>query len=156
ETAFDEWLAIRRAAWRKQHPDATMQVNFIATQGGGIRALNWTTRTLHFLDSAYNGFLRQTFVISGVSGGGVGAMAYLAFRHDQHYGSIQTPDADSVFKAFTRRGFLSPLTASLAFGDNLQKLLPMPIAALERSNILGRTSENDYPDMLGTNTFSES
>lgn len=156
ETAFDEWLAIRRAAWRKQHPDATMPVIFIATQGGGIRALNWTTRTLHFLDSAYNGFLRQTFVISGVSGGGVGAMAYLAFRHDQHYGSIQTPDADSVFKAFTRRDFLSPLTASLAFGDNLQKLLPMPIAALERSKILGRTWEKYYSDMLGTNTFSES
>lgn len=154
--AFDEWLAFRRTEWKKQHPHATMPVIFIATQGGGIRALNWTTRTLHFLDSTYSDFLRQTFVISGVSGGGVGAMAYLTFIHDMNYGRIQTANADSVFKAFTRRDFLSPLTASLAFGDNLQKLLPVPVATLERSKILGRTWEKYYYDMLGTDTFSDS
>jgi hypothetical protein len=156
DVAFDEWLAFRRTEWRKQHPDATMPVIFIATQGGGIRALNWTTRTLHFLDSAYGDFLRQTFVISGVSGGGVGAMAYLAFRHDRHYGNLGVVSPDSVFKAFTRQDFLSPLTASLAFGDNLQKLLPVPVASLERSKILARTWEKYYRDMLGSDTFSES
>lgn len=156
DVAFDEWLLFRRTEWKKRYPGATMPVIFIATQGGGIRALNWTTRTLHFLDSAYGDFLHQTFVISGVSGGGVGAMAYLAFRHDQHYGNISVANPDSVFKAFTRQDFLSPLTASLAFGDNLQKLLPVPVASLERSKILGRTWEKYYRDMLGSETFSES
>ncbi|HEY8513513.1 MAG TPA: hypothetical protein VIL31_16255, partial [Cyclobacteriaceae bacterium] len=42
DVAFDEWLLFRRTEWKKRYPGATMPVIFIATQGGGIRALNWT------------------------------------------------------------------------------------------------------------------
>jgi hypothetical protein len=156
EEAFTGWLATKRSVWKDTHDSATMPVIFIATQGGGIRALNWTTRVLHHLDSVYHGFIEQTFVISGVSGGGVGAATYLSFLHDFNTGQIKGENADSLFKQFTRQDFLSPLTASLAFGDNLQKFIPWPIASLERSKILGMTWEKYYKDILGTDTFSDS
>lgn len=156
ENAFDGWLANKRKTWKKEHGNTIMPVVFIASQGGGIRALNWTTRVLHNLDSMYAGFIGQTFVISGVSGGGVGAAAYLAYRDDVDHGRIKGDHPDSLFKAFTRRDFLSPLTASLAFGDNLQKLLPFPIASLERSKVLGLTWEKYYREIVGTDTFSDS
>lgn len=156
ENAFDGWLADRRAKWKTGHGTATMPVIFMATQGGGIRALNWTTRVLHRLDSSYDEFIDQTFVISGVSGGGVGAAAYLAFLHDKNTGRITAENPDSLFKAFTRQDFLSPLTASLAFGDNLQKLVPFPLSSLDRSKVLGLTWEKYYREILGSDTFSKS
>lgn len=156
ENAFDDWLAVKRGNWKATHGNRTMPVVFIATQGGGIRALNWTTRVLGHLDSTYGEFIDQTFVISGVSGGGVGAAAYLSYRHDMAEGRIEAENPDSLFKVFTRQDFLSPLTASLAFGDNLQKFIPFPIASLERSKVLGLTWEKYYEEILGTDTFSDS
>src|SRR5690606_40467548 len=97
---------------KANHGKDTTPVFCSATQGGGIRALNWTTRVLHNLDSMYDAFIDQTFVISGVSGGGVGAAAYLAFRNDMANGRIKAENPDSLFKEFTRQDFLSPLTAS--------------------------------------------
>lgn len=156
DTAFAEWLDVKRTRWKESHGPGTMPVIFVATQGGGIRALNWTTRTLHYLDSAYKGFIDQTFLISGVSGGGVGAVAYLSFLHDLKAGRLPGDNPDSLFKKFTQQDFLSPLTASLAFGDNLQKFIPWPVSSLERSKILGKTWEKYYERIMASGTFSGS
>jgi hypothetical protein len=152
--AFDAWLKERKEQW----PDSTpMPVIFIATQGGGTRGLNWTTRVLDTLSKIYpeqrrnpkdpiekNGFYRQTFAISGVSGGGVGATFYSAYRRNSN---INTK-TDKQLKDFTKSDFLSPVTASFAFGDSFQKLLPWPVPALERSKILGQTWDWQYSSYM--------
>lgn len=147
---FDQWVAQRKEQWPDSLP---MPVIFIATQGGGTRGLNWTTRILDTLNKVYpnqwnersakisrSGFYRQIFAISGVSGGGVGATFYSAYQRN----NITNSGTDEKFRAFTKSDFLSPVTASFAFGDSFQKLLPAPVHALERSKILGKTWDWQY------------
>jgi len=151
---FDTWLKTKKEAWQIKNPGTVMPIVFIATQGGGIRGMSWTTRVLHHLDSTYDGFLNQTFVISGVSGGGVGATAYLSWLHDQQKTSYDS--SYKQFDSFTKRDFLSPVTAAFAFGDYFQRFLPFPVRSLERSKILGLTWERYYNECLGKDSFSDS
>ncbi len=69
---LDNWLAKNRAAG-EQRP----KLVFICASGGGMRSSLWTMQTLQRADEATNGrLLRQTALISGASGGVLGA-AYL-------------------------------------------------------------------------------
>jgi hypothetical protein len=155
DKVFDNWIKIKKESWQTKHPDTDMPIIFIATQGGGIRGLTWTSRVFHNLDSTYTGFLDQTFVISGVSGGGVGATAYLSWMNDLQL-NTNSPPSYQQFNNFTKRDFLSPLVASFTFADNLQRFLPVPIQSLERSKMLGRTWDNSYNECIGTGSFSKS
>lgn len=154
DRVFDDWIRIKKSAWMEKHPGTDMPVVLIATQGGGIRGLTWTTRIFHYLDSTHQGFMDQTFVISGVSGGGVGSTAYLSWMHDQQ--SAQSAPPYEKLNSFTKRDFLSPVTAAFAFGDCFQRFLPFPVSSLDRSKMLGRTWDEYYSECVGVNTFSRS
>jgi hypothetical protein len=66
-TVFDDW----------HPPHRTLVV--VSAAGGGIQAAAWTTRVLSGLDELYGPeFTRSIGVVSGVSGGSVGLMYYLA------------------------------------------------------------------------------
>ena len=152
-SAFNQWLGVKKESWSKTHADKDMPVVFIATQGGGIRGLAWTTRILHHLDSTHRGFLDQTFIISGVSGGGVGATAYLTWMKDRISDRANT-NYDK-FDNFTKRDFLSPVTASFAFSDCLQRFLPFPVYSFNRSRMLGRTWDEYYEECVGKTSLSK-
>jgi hypothetical protein len=64
--------------WRNNFPeDKKPKMILIGTSGGGQRAALWTMRTLQFADSASNGsLLNNTILISGASGGLIGAAYY--------------------------------------------------------------------------------
>ena len=147
-SAFNQWLKVKKESWRL---DKDMPVVFIATQGGGIRGLTWTTRILHHLDSTYKGFLDQTFIISGVSGGGVGATTYLTWLKDNDSNDFSY----DKFNSFTKRDFLSPVTASFAFSDFFQRFLPFPVSSFNRSRMLGRTWDEYYQECVGKNSLAE-
>ncbi|MEQ1744705.1 MAG: patatin-like phospholipase family protein [Saprospiraceae bacterium] len=69
---LDNWLAKNRAAG-VQRP----KIVFICASGGGMRSSVWTMHTLQHADAATGGrLLRQTALMSGASGGILGA-AYL-------------------------------------------------------------------------------
>ncbi|MGJ5178784.1 hypothetical protein ACQR16_27840 [Bradyrhizobium oligotrophicum] len=89
----------------------------IATAGGGIRAAYWTATVLGRLeaDLATKGLPLDKFVfaISGVSGGSVGAMNYIAARH---FGEQPT--------GHLHDDFLAPAIASLVFTDAPSNFLP--------------------------------
>ena len=155
EEAFRNWSVSKKEAWKKRHPNTKMPVILMAMEGGGIRGLNWTVRVLHNLDSQFNGFYDQVFAISGVSGGGVGATQYAAFRADQLRDKLGEQDYGH-FQEFMTRDFLSPLTASFLFSDNFQKFIPVPMPWMERSKMLGKTWDWDYEDLMGTNTMASS
>jgi hypothetical protein len=66
-TLFDDWQAPRR----------TLVV--VSAAGGGIQAAAWTTQVLIGLDRIYGpDFTRSVGLVSGVSGGSVGTMFYMA------------------------------------------------------------------------------
>nr|WP_293840400.1 hypothetical protein [uncultured Arsenicibacter sp.] len=123
-----QWIA-HRNAW----PTDTMPVFIVATEGGGIRSLNWTTGVIQQLDSMIPGFYKQLFAISGVSGGGVGAAFMTTFRRDV---ATVTPANQRQFRQATNDDFLSPVMGALLFHETLQKVLPFPVRQFNRSNWL--------------------
>lgn len=100
-------------------------VIIVCTAGGGIQAAAWTAHVLTTLDHAVPDFRRRVGLISGVSGGSVGAMFYVEalrraaatarsndlpdFRLDPH-------ELEAVFEASTRSS-LSAIGWSIVFRD---------------------------------------
>ena len=65
-------------AWKAKWPDSKKQkMVFLCVSGGGQRAALWAVNSLLKADSALNGTLMdQTFLITGASGGAIGAAYY--------------------------------------------------------------------------------
>src|SRR5262249_52896804 len=106
----------------------------IATAGGGIRAAYWTATVLQQLQRDFeknNSYLdTYLFAISGVSGGSVGAMDYIAARH---FGDKPT--------TYLQSDFLAPAIASLVFADGPSNFLP-DFGQLDRGAALERSLES--------------
>ena len=156
--AFDKWYAKKDSVW-KTLPDSNtaMPVIFIATQGGGIRGEMWTSEVLHVLGDSLRGFYNQVFCIGGASGGTVGAVYYNAFVYDSlHNTKNDTSISFKHFQTFTKADCISPVTASFAFGENLQHLLPFPVAGLERSKIMMKAFSDSYKNNLNSSMANSS
>ncbi|WP_374308658.1 hypothetical protein [Methylocella sp.] len=85
EEAAKAWYAQASAAYAPAHPGKPVPMLVIATAGGGIRAAVWTAAILQQLEAelelskdATGGLRSLLFAVSAVSGGSVGAVAYLA------------------------------------------------------------------------------
>ncbi len=149
--AFGKWYHIKDSVWKLSDSNTAMPVIFIATQGGGIRGEMWTSEVLHLLEDSLPGFYNQVFCIGGASGGTVGAVYYNAFVYD----SLNNKKNNSCigfknFQTFTKADCISPVTASFAFGENLQHLLPFRVAGLERSKIMMEAFSKSYKKNLNS------
>ncbi|MEO6404546.1 MAG: patatin-like phospholipase family protein [Ferruginibacter sp.] len=144
--AFDKWYEYKSAQWKTKHDSlVTMPVIFIATQGGGIRGEIWTSEVLQSIEKTFPGFYDQVFCIGGASGGTVGALYYNLFMYDLKKNAPGNPKINfSNFQKFTSADCLSPVTASFAFGETIQKILPFPVASLDRSKIMMKAFSNSY------------
>lgn len=78
DTAFSNWIT-------KSNPDkdGVYDMVIVATAGGALRAATWTGAILAKLDESIPGFHEHLFAISGVSGGSLGAAAYLAAKKER-------------------------------------------------------------------------
>jgi hypothetical protein len=95
-------------AWRAaQGPDEPLLV-VVATSGGGIRAAGWTVHVLQTLAAQLPGFAPRTRLITGASGGMVGATAWVAER--------QSPSAgdDATLLRQVTEDSLGPVAAHIA------------------------------------------
>ncbi len=154
ETHFDRWIAVRR-----QEDGTSIPLILIASEGGGTRALNWTAETLIRLDSIIPGFSRHVYALSGVSGGGVGAVFYSAFLRDaarSGLNEVERIDQFERFRQVIRDDYLSAVSAALLFPESVQRVLPFPIAGLERAKWLEDSWANSYQDNLGLGTLDSS
>jgi hypothetical protein len=149
---------IREAAlaWYKQaeelyHKDNNNQQKpvpmlVIATAGGGIRAAYWTATVLEKLkdDLQKKGRAldKLLFAISGVSGGSVGAMNYVATLH---FGGKPT--------AYLQSDFLAPAIASLVFADSVSNFLP-DLGQVDRGTALEQSFEDGSSGHLGHSFLS--
>ncbi len=157
---FEQWSGVRQS-W----PTDTMPVFIVATEGGGIRSLNWTAGVLHKLDSIFPAFRNQTFAISGVSGGGAGTALYAALQYDIRADrkraslaspvrfSAETPPGISGFRQGFGDDFLSPLLGPLFFHETLQRMVPFAVQQLNRSNWLEDAWSLSYRQRLHRNTL---
>lgn len=146
---FARWIANRRLT-----DGDTIPLVLVAAEGGGTRALNWTAETLIRLDSIIPGFSRHVYALSGVSGGGVGAVFYTAFLRD-------VPQQQRIaqfdrFRNVIRDDYLSAVSAALLFPESIQRVVPVPIPGLERAKWLEDSWADSYHDNLGLTTLDQS
>jgi hypothetical protein len=121
------------------HKDKPVPMLVIATAGGGIRAAFWTATVLQRLqaDLQTRGEKLEdlTFAISGVSGGSVGAMDYVAALHMQAVTKTSIRATD-----FLQSDLLAPGIASLVFVDGPSNFLP-DLGQIDRGTALERSFE---------------
>ena len=114
-------------------PDGGIDVHFVSTEGGGIRAAVWTAFALQRLADSDAAFLARTFSISGVSGGAVGAAA---FRACQRNGAAESREA--CLRRLAQTDLLSPLIGAWMFEDALARVLPTSLCETPGCGFLSR------------------
>lgn len=134
---MDTWLNARLAQLPRTDNDAEFPILMVAAEGGGARAAYWTGSVLGELDSIKpaSGLAPRDhiFMISGVSGGSVGAATYgasLVYEDEDHQAVSKT------VQQFLTQDFLSPVTAGALYHDFFTDFIPFPLAALDRSRWL--------------------
>ncbi len=139
------------ADWLARRPDPQAPVIFIAAAGGASRAAYWTTSALGLLedDSRSHAYplSTSTFLISGVSGGSVGAAAFVAAVDLTRRTGVSTPRCRNVRKladALTGRDDLATILGLSLFPDMFQRFLPFPVRAWDRSRGLEEVWGRDW------------
>ena len=152
--SIEERPTVREAAlaWYEQaerlyhkdgaHQEKPVPMLVIATAGGGIRAAFWTATILERLEADLQEkkdapLQNLIFAISGVSGGSVGAMNYVAALHAREVFGKK----DAKPTEFLHSDFLAPAIASMIFVDTPSNFLP-DLGQIDRGTALERSFEN--------------
>ncbi|WP_017731492.1 patatin-like phospholipase family protein [Nafulsella turpanensis] len=104
--------------WRAKFPlTEKPKMVFICTSGGGQRAALWTVRSLQTADSLTGGgLMNQTMLMTGASGGLVGAAYFRELVLRQKQGEAVNP-YDSIYLDRVSRDNLNPIIFSLLVND---------------------------------------
>jgi hypothetical protein len=163
------WYQQAAPAYHTVHPGEPVPLFIVSSAGGGIRAAYWTATILETLEAksyavqdqnagagkirSAEGLMRHLlFAISGVSGGSVGAAAYVAAVHDHYmHGASVEPTT------YLKGDVLAPGLASLAFIDIPSNFLP-DFGQIDRGEALERSFEHasiakDDPNGLLSHSF---
>ncbi len=132
--AFAQFVAANSAAYPAPEK---LPVVLVATSGGGLAAAYWTATILGDLADGVPRFSDQLFAVSGVSGGGLGALELVAMMEEG-----RLPRGCPSIRACTQRAlgadFLGPTLGSMLYPDLMQRFVPVPVfedraAALEHA-----------------------
>ncbi len=106
----------------------------VTASGGGIQASAWTARVLTGLGERLPWFDQSIGLLSGVSGGSVGVMQYLAHRglRAPEGGSMSlTPDTRQKIRDMASASSLEAVSWGVAFPDFARMVLPFKILRTE-------------------------
>jgi hypothetical protein len=147
EAILNDWLEDER----RKRGDRTFKPKFVIlnTSGGGLRASLWTVRSLQYLDSIFQGeFLKRTRLISGSSGGSIGAAYYreLALSRD----SLSHDIYSSEHLEAVSKDILNRVLFTFATNDIFIRFRRVDIFGYEY--VLDRAVT--FEDQLNKNTFS--
>lgn len=137
DTAFGHWL--------QQRADPTAPVLFVASAGGASRAAYWATSSLGLLEDearrAGKRFAGDIFLISGISGGSLGAATFVATLDATPPGE---PSIRRQGNCFTGQDHLSTVLGFMLYPDLVQRLLPLRIDPFDRSRGLEEVWARDW------------
>ena len=157
EDHFKIWLETRPD--QKQFLDKTLPypIYVVAAQGGGMYAAYHTAIVLSALADLCPAFASHVFAVSSVSGGSLGSAAFRTILDPGQKHLEPCADKDRMLASeevlkILGGDFLSSLTAYLLFPDFLQRFLPWPVQALDRSKAL----ENAFIEAVETRSTSRS
>jgi hypothetical protein len=157
------WYGQAKAAYERAGGEGPVPMLIVATAGGGIRAAYWTATVLEHLEEDFateGGSMRPyLFAISGVSGGSVGATAFVAAltkrdesrcapRKNEEVDTKLNDEACPLATDFLKEDFLAPALASLVFQDAPSSFLP-DFGQGDRGTALERSFEHGSNDLLG-------
>jgi predicted acylesterase/phospholipase RssA/uncharacterized membrane protein SirB2 len=148
-----KWLKHNCRPTDPLHPRLCPMI-FVAAEGGGSRAAYWTASVLAHLNgqTPNDAFFHHIFAISGVSGGSLGAAAFVGAY-------LRNPpdrlDRDEKLKDFVGDDYLSPILAGIVFPETLQHFLPWAFAALDRAHPFEFSLEDSWRRFLGDDGFHD-
>ena len=139
--------------WLRHRPDPRAPVIFVSSYGGASRAAYWTTSALGKLEdearSHHQSFADDIFVISGISGGSLGAAAFVtSVDLGRKSATPACAKVRDVADGFTGQDNLSTVIGLMLFPDLLQRFLPPPVAQWDRSRGLEETWAYDWQNIL--------
>jgi hypothetical protein len=104
--------------WKAKFPqDSKPKIVFVCSSGGGQRASVWTLRVLQAIDSMSKGkFLKNTILMTGASGGMIGAAYFRELYLRKQQGKI-TNLHDRKYMENIAKDRLNPLIFALLTGD---------------------------------------
>ena len=151
ESAARHWLALHEAEFRRARArgDEYFPVYIVAAEGGGLRAAYWTGSVLGELELASSGrFASRLFAVSSVSGGSLGAAAFVAqLGTPGGCAGAGEPNARNCVREFLQSDFLAPIAAYMLFPDLVQRFIPLlPIRAFDRARALELSWEQSWHD----------
>ncbi|MEP1265109.1 MAG: hypothetical protein ABJM29_00185 [Rhizobiaceae bacterium] len=137
ETKPSARLSVKQALekWLQANPERAdgkpTPLVLVSTAGGGLRAAYWTATVLGRLQDSCSAFSSNTFSISAVSGGSVGASVFAARMTTQQPETLSDCGQELRFGTISEfatqalsKDFLGPTVASLLFSDLLQRFSP--------------------------------
>jgi len=155
--ALDQWYAQVSTNYPIMNSQQKRPIYLVAAAGGGIRAAYWTAIVLGRLEdcaqSNRTSFAAHTFALSGVSGGSLGEITFVALK--THPPPVATNSLVNVRKLL-RYDFLAADLAKMAFADLLQRFLPFPIGKFDRARSLEDAWEAAWVHEFHTNVLGES
>lgn len=158
--AFTEWLNNRADLQEYE----TYPVFIVSAEGGGLRAAYFTALVLASIQDRCPRFAQHTFVISGVSGGSLGATVFagLAAQSAKNEAGLPCELSPSELGEMARktdailsRDLLSPLVAAGLYPDVVQRFLPFPINRFDRARALEEGLELSWKDVTNGDEFAQ-
>ncbi len=135
----------RLQLWKNKHPADTVDppLVVISVSGGGSRSAYWTFRSLQYIDSASHGQLfKNTVLITGASGGMIGA-AYWRSLHDAHLrGLVKDPYA-AAYQKNIGKDLLNSIIFSLASVDLISPFNKISVSGYSYTRDRGYAMEQE-------------
>ena len=122
--------------WHSQAPrfsDGRSNFIVVSTAGGGLRAAFWTATVLGAIQDSQGDFRRQLFGVSGVSGGSLGAAAFVTLAGELSLSDgavgcrgdrVSAGPYECAGQTVLSQDFLAPAVAALLFPDLMQRFFP--------------------------------
>lgn len=132
-------------------------VLFVASEGGGIRAAYWTAAVLQQLAwKAPDLFAHNLYALSGVSGGSLGVASWVMSHRVEYCPAVAKEPVSARSQAerplaTTSLGadFVAPAVAGIFYTDLLQRFLPFPVPAFDRSRTMEDAWQRAFAHLPG-------
>jgi hypothetical protein len=135
-------------------------IYLVAMSGGATRAALWGSYVLSTLEDEERQlaaahrrepcFARNIFAISGVSGGSLGAAAFVSLLAQEQLAQRHWSRLRQASHDFLRQDVLAPILGYMLFQDGAQRFLPYPFTSLDRSHGLENAWIRDWSDTVVT------
>lgn len=149
---FKEWLEQKSKNNQLVSKGDTIPVFIMAAEGGGIRACYWTAQVLKQLHLLHPEIYRNTFAVTGASGGTVGLSFFYNYVYQQANNDMSVLKNKEFYyplDTITGSDFLSGVTYGFLFPDLVQRAIPWPVPSFDRAKFLNQSFSSAFAEHTG-------